>query len=101
MRTVVIAGAQWAWLCAASSVSRYGNVSEHDRPTGTRAPAGQSPGPASSSRSRRPKPSPAAAAELEAAGFALLHDSREEPWGQTVARLQSLEGTIIGISYAP
>jgi catechol 2,3-dioxygenase-like lactoylglutathione lyase family enzyme len=43
----------------------------------------------------------AAASELEAAGFVLLHGSREEPWGQTVARLQSLEGTIIGISFAP
>ena len=31
----------------------------------------------------------------------LLHDAREEPWGQTVARLLSIEGLIIGISYAP
>src|SRR6476660_8559964 len=29
----------------------------------------------------------AAAAELEAKGFELLHPAREEPWGQTVARL--------------
>ena len=43
----------------------------------------------------------AAAHELERAGYALLHPAREEPWGQTVARLQSLEGAIIGISYAP
>ena len=43
----------------------------------------------------------AAAEELRAAGFELLHDAREEPWGQTVARLQSLEGLVIGISYAP
>jgi catechol 2,3-dioxygenase-like lactoylglutathione lyase family enzyme len=43
----------------------------------------------------------AAAAELRAAGFELLHDAREEPWGQTVARLLSLEGLIVGISYAP
>jgi catechol 2,3-dioxygenase-like lactoylglutathione lyase family enzyme len=42
-----------------------------------------------------------AAGELKAAGFRLLHDAREEPWGQTVARLQSIEGSIIGISYAP
>ncbi len=27
--------------------------------------------------------------------------TREEPWGQTVARLLSSEGSIIGISYAP
>jgi catechol 2,3-dioxygenase-like lactoylglutathione lyase family enzyme len=43
----------------------------------------------------------AAAAELQSAGFALLHGAREEPWGQTVARLQSLEGIVVGISYAP
>jgi catechol 2,3-dioxygenase-like lactoylglutathione lyase family enzyme len=43
----------------------------------------------------------AAAQELEGAGYELLHPAREEPWGQTVARLQSLEGAIIGISYAP
>src|SRR3954471_9355634 len=42
-----------------------------------------------------------AAEELEAKGFALLHAAREEPWGQTVARLQSIEGSIVGISYAP
>ena len=39
--------------------------------------------------------------ELEQAGYGLLHGAREEPWGQTVARLQSPEGAIIGISYAP
>jgi hypothetical protein len=32
--------------------------------------------------------------------FTLLHDARTEPWGQTVARLQSSEGAIIGVSYA-
>jgi catechol 2,3-dioxygenase-like lactoylglutathione lyase family enzyme len=42
-----------------------------------------------------------AAEELRQRGFALLHDRREEPWGQTVARLQSEEGAIIGISFAP
>jgi len=42
-----------------------------------------------------------AARELEQAGYELLHGSRQEPWGQTVARLQSPEGAIIGISYAP
>ncbi len=42
-----------------------------------------------------------AARELEQAGHELLHPPREEPWGQTVARLQSPEGAIIGISYAP
>lgn len=42
-----------------------------------------------------------AASELEQAGYVLLHRPREEPWGQTVARLQSPEGAIVGISYAP
>ena len=43
----------------------------------------------------------AAAGELEGRGFALLHGAREEPWGQTVARLLSPERLIVGISYAP
>jgi catechol 2,3-dioxygenase-like lactoylglutathione lyase family enzyme len=43
----------------------------------------------------------AAAAELTAAGHELLHAAREEPWGQTVARLLSPEGAIVGISFAP
>jgi catechol 2,3-dioxygenase-like lactoylglutathione lyase family enzyme len=42
-----------------------------------------------------------AAQELEEAGYELLHPPRTEPWGQTVARLQSPEGAVIGISYAP
>ena len=42
-----------------------------------------------------------AAEELRQRGFSLLHDPREEPWGQTVARLQSDAGSIIGISFAP
>ena len=42
-----------------------------------------------------------ASRELQQAGYALLHPPREEPWGQTVARLQSPEGAIIGISYIP
>jgi catechol 2,3-dioxygenase-like lactoylglutathione lyase family enzyme len=42
-----------------------------------------------------------AARDLEQAGHELLHGPREEPWGQTVARLQSPEGAIIGISYVP
>jgi len=42
-----------------------------------------------------------AALELQQAGYELLHAARDEPWGQTVARLQSPEGVIVGISYAP
>ncbi|WP_037568993.1 VOC family protein [Phaeacidiphilus oryzae] len=43
----------------------------------------------------------AAGAELEEAGHELLHQARTEPWGQTVARLLTADGLIIGISYAP
>jgi catechol 2,3-dioxygenase-like lactoylglutathione lyase family enzyme len=43
----------------------------------------------------------AAAAEMELAGYRLLHSPRTEPWGQTVARLLSPEGLLIGLSYAP
>jgi len=43
----------------------------------------------------------AAGQELEQAGFELVHPARKEPWGQTVARLLSSEGLIVGISYAP
>jgi uncharacterized glyoxalase superfamily protein PhnB len=42
-----------------------------------------------------------AARELEQAGYELLHPPRKEPWGQTVARLQSPEGAVVGISYTP
>ena len=42
-----------------------------------------------------------ASQELAAQGFVLLHAARTEPWGQTVARIQSSEGAIIGISFAP
>jgi catechol 2,3-dioxygenase-like lactoylglutathione lyase family enzyme len=41
------------------------------------------------------------AAELRSQGYELLHDSKTEPWGQTVARLLSPEGAVIGLSYAP
>ncbi len=43
----------------------------------------------------------AAARELEASGYTLLHSARTEPWGQTVARIQSADGAIVGISYIP
>jgi catechol 2,3-dioxygenase-like lactoylglutathione lyase family enzyme len=42
-----------------------------------------------------------AAEELRSKGFEVVHGARKEPWGQTVARLISIEGSIIGISYAP
>ncbi len=43
----------------------------------------------------------AAAKELEKQGYRLLHDVKTEPWGQTVARLLSPEGLIVGVSYTP
>lgn len=43
----------------------------------------------------------AAAAELAGKGHALLHGARTEPWGQTVARLLSPDGLLIGLSYTP
>ena len=42
-----------------------------------------------------------AASELERGGYELLHRARQEPWGQTVARLISSEGVIVGVSYVP
>jgi catechol 2,3-dioxygenase-like lactoylglutathione lyase family enzyme len=43
----------------------------------------------------------AAGGELERAGFELLHPARTEPRGQTVTRLLTADGLIVGISYAP
>jgi catechol 2,3-dioxygenase-like lactoylglutathione lyase family enzyme len=42
-----------------------------------------------------------AAQELRERGYELLHESRTEPWGQTVARMLTSENVILGISYAP
>jgi catechol 2,3-dioxygenase-like lactoylglutathione lyase family enzyme len=41
------------------------------------------------------------AQELEDQGYVPLHATRTEPWGQTVARVLSPEGSIVGLSYAP
>jgi catechol 2,3-dioxygenase-like lactoylglutathione lyase family enzyme len=43
----------------------------------------------------------AAGSELEREGYELLHRARTEPWGQTVTRLLTEDGLIVGISYAP
>ena len=43
----------------------------------------------------------AAETELRDTGYEILHPTRTEPWGQTVVRVLSPEGLIIGISYAP
>jgi hypothetical protein len=42
-----------------------------------------------------------AGTELEHAGCQLLHPARTEPWGQTVTRLLTEDGLVIGISYVP
>jgi catechol 2,3-dioxygenase-like lactoylglutathione lyase family enzyme len=42
-----------------------------------------------------------AAVELEAAGHQLLKQPTTEPWGQTVARLLSPEGLLVGITFTP
>lgn len=43
----------------------------------------------------------AAASELEGKGYHLLLAAKQEPWGQTVARLLSPEGLLVGITYTP
>lgn len=43
----------------------------------------------------------AATNELAAAGYSVLIANREEPWGQTVTRLLSPEGLLVGITYTP
>jgi catechol 2,3-dioxygenase-like lactoylglutathione lyase family enzyme len=49
--------------------------------------------------------SPAAVAdaveELRARGLAVLCGPKEEPWGQTVARLLSPEGLLVGVVFTP
>ena len=42
-----------------------------------------------------------AADELRQAGCSLLHDAKEEPWGQTITRLITDDGIIVGICYTP
>ena len=41
------------------------------------------------------------AAELEARGYRLLHSARTEPWTQTIVRLLSPEGLLVGVCYTP
>lgn len=38
---------------------------------------------------------------LKSRGYKLLVDSRTEPWGQTVTRLLSPEGILVGITLTP
>jgi uncharacterized glyoxalase superfamily protein PhnB len=43
----------------------------------------------------------AASAVLKQRGYTLLVEAREEPWGQTVTRLLSPEGLLVGITRTP
>ncbi|MBL4571664.1 MAG: glyoxalase [Gammaproteobacteria bacterium] len=38
--------------------------------------------------------------ELKSKGQLFVHEAKEEPWGQTVARFMSPEHVLIGLSYA-
>jgi catechol 2,3-dioxygenase-like lactoylglutathione lyase family enzyme len=42
-----------------------------------------------------------ATAELEVHGYRILIKNKKEPWGQTVTRLLSPEGLLVGISLTP
>lgn len=42
-----------------------------------------------------------ATAELESRGYRMLLKNKNEPWGQTVSRLLSPEGLLVGITYTP
>ena len=42
-----------------------------------------------------------AAADMTARGYLLLVEPKVEPWGQTVARLLSPEGILVGIVFTP
>jgi hypothetical protein len=42
-----------------------------------------------------------ASEELKAKGYRLLIATRKESWGQTVTRLLSPEGILVGLTYTP
>lgn len=42
-----------------------------------------------------------ATATLESQGYRILVKSKKEPWGQTVSRLISPEGLLVGITFTP
>jgi catechol 2,3-dioxygenase-like lactoylglutathione lyase family enzyme len=43
----------------------------------------------------------AAAQDLRRSGYELVHSARTEAWGQTVARMLTPDGLIVGVSYIP
>ena len=42
-----------------------------------------------------------ATTELESRGYRILVKNKKEPWGQTVTRLLSPEGLLVGITFTP
>ncbi|HXO42420.1 MAG TPA: VOC family protein [Thermoanaerobaculia bacterium] len=42
-----------------------------------------------------------ATADLEARGYRILVKNKKEPWGQTVTRLLSPEGLLVGVTFTP
>ena len=42
-----------------------------------------------------------AAAELAGQGFRMIHETKTEPWGQTIARFLGPEGLLIGLCTTP
>ena len=42
-----------------------------------------------------------ATADLESRGYRILVRNRKEPWGQTVSRLISPEGLLVGVTFTP
>ena len=42
-----------------------------------------------------------ATAALKSRGYKLLVEARKEPWGQTVTRLLSPEGILVGLTFTP
>ena len=39
--------------------------------------------------------------EMKVKGQDFIHEARTEPWGQTIARVISPEGLLVGLSFAP
>jgi len=42
-----------------------------------------------------------ATADLESRGYRILVKNKKEPWGQTVTRLLSPEGLLVGVTFTP
>jgi hypothetical protein len=42
-----------------------------------------------------------ATADLESHGYRILVKNKKEPWGQTVSRLLSPEGLLVGVTFTP